>query len=245
MACGSARVAGGLLGKDAMTRTSALRVAVTVLLSSLLLRPADAAEIAASAGTLGAGAQVRFPLGEQLAVRLAGHAWDHDDGRREAGHLTYEAEARWRNASALVDWHPEGRAFRLTGGALFNGNEVEGISVPDANGNYLIGRTLVPARLVGHLEATAQFDAVAPYAALGFAGGGEHVRVGLDLGAVFQGEPEVELVPRVPADSPIHQIPGGMVALQALVEQEEQELEADAADYDVYPVVTVSLGFRF
>jgi hypothetical protein len=220
-------------------------VLATVLLASAHPFPAGAAEVAASAGTLGAGAQLRFPLGDALAFRLEGHAWDHEDDRREAGHLTYDAEAHWRNAAAILDWHPGGRPFRVSGGVLFNGNEVEGVSVPDADGTYLIGRTRVPAALVGHLEATADFDSVAPYAGLGFAGGGGRVRVGLDLGAVFQGEPDTELVARVPADSPIHDVPGAIELLNQLVEEEERELEADAARYDIYPVVALSLGIRF
>ena len=107
--------------------------------------PLAAVEIAASAGTLGAGAQDRFPLGDALAFRLEGHAWTYQDERREAGHLTYDAEASWRNAAALLDWHPGGRAFRLTGGAVWNGNEITGVSVPEADGTYLIGSTRVPA----------------------------------------------------------------------------------------------------
>ena len=62
--------------------------------------------------------------------------------------------------------------------------------------------------------------------------------VSLDLGVVFQGEPEVNLqsVGGSFSDNPL---------LIAEVEREEQELQDDADEFDLYPVISLGLSYRF
>ena len=67
----------------------------------------------------------------------------------------------------------------------------------------------------------------------------------VDLGAVFQGETNVELTPVLPTDSPINTNPLAREALQILLDREEEDLQDDIGDYDLYPVVSIGISYRF
>lgn len=219
-----------------------------ILLLGLFAAPAAAqVAIGGKGGTLGAGVELTIGLGSQLNTRLGLNGFSYSD-RREASGIEYDGEANLRTATAFLDWHPGGRGFRLTGGVVYNDTTVEGSSLPPASGSYEIGGVLVPVSLVGTLDAEAEFDPLVPYAGIGWGNavrGGGRWGFSLDLGAVFQGEADVTLIPILPANSPINTNPVARQALDILLEREAQDLEADAADYDIYPVVSLGVTYRF
>lgn len=220
------------------------------LFALFVLRPevghADVA-LGGKAGTLGAGVELTVGLLDQLNVRAGLNGWDYS-ARREASDIEYDGEARLRTATALLDWHPGGGGFRLSGGLVYNDTVVEGKSLPPASGVYNIGGVPVPVAVVGTLEARAEFDPVVPYAGLGWGNAvadGKRLGFFVDLGVVFQGKADVTLTPILPANSPIHTTPGARQALDILLRREEQDLEDDAASYDLYPVLALGLSYRF
>jgi len=203
--------------------------------------------IAAKAGTLGAGAELTVGLSPRLNARLGANAFNYSD-RREASQIEYDAEARLRTATGLLDWYPTGGGFHLTGGLVYNDTQVDGSSIPPPSGTYDIGGVPVPVSIAGTLDATAEFDPIVPY--LGFGWGNAVAasrKVGfyVDLGVVFQGEADVTLVPILPADSPINTTPGARQAFDILLRREEADLEDEASDYDYYPVLSFGLSYRF
>lgn len=202
--------------------------------------------IAGTAGTLGIGAELSFDVSRQIQGRLGIHGYNYSDRREESG-IEYDAEANLLTATGFVDWHPGGRGFRLTGGLVYNGTDVTGRSVTPASGFYDIGDVLVPAALLDGLNADVDFDPIVPYAGLGWGrapGSGSGFGVTLDLGVMFQGEGEVTLTPRIPAGSPLNN-PQARQALQILLDREEQELQDEVDDYDLYPVVSLGISYRF
>lgn len=225
------------------------RICSAIAVFSLLALPAGArAEvgIAGTAGTLGLGVELTVGGPGPLQGRLGIHGYEYSD-RREASGIEYDGEASLRTATALLDWHPGSRGFRLTGGLVYNSTEITGSSLPPASGVYDIGGVLVPADLLGTLDGEVDFDPVVPYAGLGWGrapGSGSGFGVSLDLGVIFQGEGEVTLTPVIPAGSPLND-PIARQALQILIEREEQDLQDDIADYDMYPVVSLGISYRF
>ncbi len=202
--------------------------------------------IAATAGTLGLGAELTIGGSSQLEGRLGVHGYEYSE-RREASDIEYDGEASLRTATAFLDWHPGGRGFRLTGGLVYNDTEVTGSSLPPASGVYDIGGVPVPVALVGTLDGKVEFDPIVPYAGLGWGrapGSGSGFGVTLDLGVIFQGEGEVTLTPIIPAGSPLNN-PVAREALQILIEREERDLQEDIVDYDMYPVVSLGVSYRF
>lgn len=225
-------------------RTGWAAAALLVLVSA----PAGAqVAITGKGGTLGVGAELTVRLAPQLNGRLGINGYNYSD-RREASDIEYDAEANLRTATALLDWHPGGGGFRLSAGAVYNDTRIEGSSLPPASGSYIIGGVPVPVSLVGTLDAEADFDPVVPYVGLGWGNAvGQSGRVGfsLDIGAIFQGQADVTLIPVLPPDSPIHTTPGARELLDILLEREAQDLEEEVADYDVYPVVSIGVSYRF
>jgi hypothetical protein len=230
------------------TTTTVFSGALAALLCSLVAAPAGAADLAigGKAGTLGAGVELTVGLSPQWNGRFGLNAFDYSD-RREASGIEYDAEAQLRTAAALLDFHPGGHGFRLTAGAIWNGTKVEGSSLPPSSGFYELGDVLVPVTLLGTLDAEADFDPVAPYLGLGWGnavGANQKVGFSFEVGALFQGKADVELTPVISPDSPLNN-PLAREALQILIEREEAELEDEAADYDVYPVVSLGVTYRF
>jgi hypothetical protein len=223
-------------------------------LLALLASPAAAqtadsgVAVSGTAGTLGIGAEVTFPLaGPRLSARLGLHGFTYSQ-RREASQIDYDADAKLRTGTAFLDWHPGGGGFRLTGGAVWNGNRIDGRSRPSPTGTYDIGGVLVPVSVVQRLRARAEFDPVAPYAGIGWgnpAAAERRAGFSLDLGVLYQGKADVRLTPEIPAGSPINTVPGAREALDILLRREEQDLEDDAKDYDLYPVVSLGVWIRF
>jgi hypothetical protein len=232
-----------------MSPRNRLVLALSFLTLSALPAARAAAQVAvtAKAGSLGLGAELTAPLSPQIDGRLGVNAFDYSDHRREASRIEYDAQARLRTATALLDWHPGGRSFRLTGGLVWNGNRVDGRSIP-VNGSYDIGGVLVPVSIVQRLDARADFNPVAPYLGLGWghpAASSRRSGVALDLGVMFQGKARVHLSPVIPAGSPVLTTPGAREVLNLLVQREENDLEDEASKYDLYPVASLGIWFRF
>lgn len=222
--------------------------AVAALLCLLSSGPANAADVAlgGKGGTLGLGVELTVGLGRQWNTRLGVNGFNYSD-RREASDIEYDAEAKLQTASALLDFHPGGRGFRLTAGAIWNGTKVEGSSLTPSSGFYDIGGVRVPADILGTLDAEAEWDPIAPYLGIGWGnavGANQKIGFSFDIGAVFQGEADVELTPVLPADSPIN-TPAARQALEILLDREEADIEDDAADYDIYPVVSIGVTYKF
>lgn len=199
------------------------------------------------AGSLGLGLELTVGLSPQWNARLGVNGFNYTDNDRKAGHLEYDATAKLRTGTALLDWHPGGHGFRLSGGLVYNDTHIDGTSVVPASGNYIIGGIPVPVSLVGTLSGRIDFDRVVPYAGLGWGnavGPGRKVGFFLDAGALFQGKGKVTLTPNIPAGSPLND-PTARAALNILLRQEERDVEKDVADYTVYPVVAIGLTYRF
>lgn len=217
----------------------------------LLLVPgsAQAAELAlgAKAGTLGFGAELTAGLHERLDFRLGAQGFDYSE-TREASDIEYDAEAQARSANAFLDWRPFGGGFRLTGGALYNDSEVLGQSLVPASGTYNIGGVPVPANLVGTLAGRIEFDPIVPYAGLGWGNALQSQRAlsfSLDLGVAFIGAGDVTLTPQIPAGSPLND-PIARALLDIQLEREARDIEEDLEnDYDMYPVLSIGLAYRF
>jgi hypothetical protein len=225
------------------------KIHARIILPLFLLTAPAGAQVAltAKAGTLGLGAELTVGLSRQLDGRLGLNAFSYSQ-RGEASRIEYDATARLRSATALLDWHPGSRAFRLTGGLVWNDNRVDGRSIPSRFGTYDIGGVQVPVSVVQRLDARADFHQFVPYLGIGLGNSITSTRkagVSFDAGVMFQGEAKVHLTLVIPQGSPILTIPGAREALDILVQREERDLEDEASKYRYYPVVSLGVWYRF
>ena len=101
-------------------RSEILRTAACAVLLLLGGAAGARAEVAlgGKAGTLGGGVELTVGLSPQWNVRLGVNAYNYTDDGREASGIDYDAKAQAAHGRRLLlDFHPGGRGFRLSGGA--------------------------------------------------------------------------------------------------------------------------------
>lgn len=226
----------------------------SALSTSLLLLPAISSAgnlgIAAKASTLGLGLEADYIISDTLSVRVQVNQYDYDDTFDEDG-IEYEGALELSSVGALVDWHPFGGGFRISAGGFNVDNEISGVG--SGVGTYQIGDEEYTVDVGDTLQVTSTMtlgDGFKPYLGIGWGhspantGG---LLLSFDVGILFQGSPEVDLDARGTAEDPF----GNPVdfstdpTVQAEVRKEERNLEDDLKEFDLYPVVSIGIGWRF
>lgn len=215
---------------------NAALVAAVAILAASATSEAGAQEVYVQGGSLGAGVGAALPLNSWAGVHaeLEGFGLSHSvtvDGNLYDGRLTL------LQGGLYLDLFPfSSSGFRVTTGALINGDELQAHAVPNSDGNYKIGNDYVPA--VGAApSATASLPHVMPYLGIGY--GHKPVSKGFgltfDLGVAY-GRPHVDYnVPQIYT----------LFTTQANIDQEEQKLNNDVGRYKWYPVAQIGVTYRF
>lgn len=194
--------------------------------------------VAAKAGTLGIGAEATVGINETFNGRIGFNVFsiDHDDTYND---VDYEFDVDLFSLPVLLDWHPNGGGFRVSVGAMVNGNEASGEGQA-ANGVFTIGNTVYSAAQVGTLKADVDFNGFAPYLGVGYGnavGKGNKWSFFFDVGVAYQGSADVTLT----ANGPI----AGDATFQSELEKERQDLEDDMDDFQFYPVIAIGVSYKF
>ncbi|MBJ7510562.1 MULTISPECIES: hypothetical protein [unclassified Brevundimonas] len=194
--------------------------------------------LGAQVGTPGAGLQAQFAVNDYLVLRGGYDAlqWDRDD---TYDGIDYEADIDFKSPGAFVDLHPFKNPFFVSAGAYFGTRKVDLNATPTEPVN--IGGLVFTPEQVGTLTGRIDLESTAPFVGLGFDNTFTHDgRWGLRLlaGAAFGDAPQVDL-----------NASGGTLsdqpAFQDRLAEEEREIQADADDYKVLPVVQIGLNYRF
>jgi hypothetical protein len=211
--------------------------AVTLAWASILAgSAAQAQEIYVQGGTLGAGvgAAYSFNTWSGVHAEVEGFGLSHsvtiDD-------VKYDGHLKLLQGGLYLDLFPfPGSGFRFTGGALINDDDLKAHAVANADGNYKIGDTSVPA--IGPAPSlTAKLPAVMPYLGIGYGHKPASKGFGFtfDLGVAY-GRPRVSYsVPAVYAQ----------FTTQASIDDEERQISDSIERYKLYPVLQLGVTYRF
>lgn len=221
------------------------------LLAALLLAPlhpalaqrshdrGPAVAVGITGSTLGIGPELSLHLSPRLGLR-AGYHYFSLDFEETVDEIRYDISPDWRNLTALVDLHPFGNAFRLTGGLVLWNTSVKGDAV--LTGPVTIGDVVYQPAQVGSLTGTADYSrTIAPLVGLGVAGRGRFALM-FDLGIVMTGHPKVDLTVNSPLTG------AERAQLDAEVQKEEASAQAEIDDQPLakyYPVVSLGFKIRF
>lgn len=191
--------------------------------------------IGIKAGTLGLGLEGRWAPLPFMDLRLGGNAYNLDvnDNYSDVRYKgTLDLQTFYLTANFRFPLSP----FRITAGAFANNNEIRLASAEV--GDFSIGGDFYTGSEVGTLMSRTTFDSTAPYLGIGFdfelfgkAG------LDLDLGLLWQGEPQVTLV----ADGLL----AGDPSFQASLAREQTDLQDDISDFKAYPVVSLAFVYNF
>lgn len=189
-----------------------------------------------TAGTLGIGPELGYRFSETVGVRAAASFLSINQGFESDG-IDYDGNVRLRSGGAMFDVYPFGGGFRLSAGGRFNGNRARLVATPTQDVE-IDDETYTPAE-VGTLTGLATVKSFAPALTLGYGGSLRRGFVfGIEGGVLFQGALRVE---EFTSTGTLANDPDFRQAL----EDERQELQQDAEDYKLYPILQLSLGYRF
>lgn len=187
-------------------------------------------------GTLGLSAEATIPLAARLNIRGVGNYLDFSTDET-IDDIDYELEMAFSSYGGYFDLHPFANNFRISAGALFNDNEITLDATP--TGAIDIGGATYPGRLVGTLSGDLTFEEVAPYLGIGFGNAATSPggwSFSFDLGVVLQTS-ELELT----ADGPLNRFPEFRDDLEA----EEEDIQDEIDKYEIYPVLSFGMAYRF
>ena len=193
-------------------------------------------------GTLGGGVEVSTALSQRAAVRLNADGYTRKQSSTEAD-IQYDVKLKLQTVSLLGDWFPFANNFRISAGAMFNGNKLTLKGQP-SGGTFTINDQTYTAAEVGSLDAKVDFNKAAPYFGIGY---GRPINGGLslifDAGIMFQGSPkskiDVNCGTAAPQGSP------RCTQLQNDAKAEESQLDDSLHKFKYYPVISVGLAYTF
>lgn len=194
-----------------------------------------------TAGTVGFGGGIAVSFNQYVGARLGYTSYDYSADDIEESDLRLDGTLELGGVQALLDWHPFGGGFRLSGGAIENAS-LTARAVP-IGGTYTLNDVTYSASDIGEARGSAKFDSISPYLGIGF---GHPLSVSgrfaftADFGVVFAGSPKVDLsVTCATASATV------CSQLEGDVRAEEAELQNDADDLKYWPVLSIGVSYKF
>ncbi len=189
-----------------------------------------------TAGTLGIGPEVGFRISDHLGIR-GNASFLGINGNYESDDLEYDGKIKLKSFGAMLDVYPMGGHFRISGGARINKSYVRLDAMPSQD--VEIGDDVYTPAQIGILKGRAEVKNFAPALTLGWSGKNRKgFMFGFDAGVLFQGTIRVR---EFTATGGL----AGDAAFTANLERERISLQDDVNDYKVYPILQLSVGYRF
>lgn len=189
-------------------------------------------------GTLGIGPEVAVRVSPVLGLRAnatffgISHSVDSDD-------ITYDGRLKLGSIGLMADLHPFSGGFRISGGFRLNSNKVNLKANTSQDTIVEVGDTDYSGAAIGTLSGRVKTKKFAPTLTVGYGGGiTKGLKFGVEAGAMFQGSPKIN---NLRASGPIASDPNFKNALA----REEQEIEDDIDQYNIYPILQLSLRYAF
>ena len=216
-----------------MVATSLATAALAVMAPTTVM----AQEVYLQGGTQGGGVGAALGLTSWAGIHadVDGFNLSHEF---HAGGNKFDGDLKVRDAGLYLDLFPfSSSGFRVTAGALFNRDRLDGTIVPE-NGAYKINGTSVPASLFPGQTASveARFPTVMPYLGLGW--GHKPVSKGFgfvaDIGVAY-GKPSVDF-----------NVTAGLSELiPAQLKAEEDSIRNSIQKVKIFPIVQIGISYRF
>ena len=142
---------------------------VTASLLPLLAVPGIASadtSLGLRGGTLGGGVELSHAFGQRTGVRLNADGYNFKQ-TSTYDNIDYDMKLKLRTASLMGDWFPFANNFRISAGAMFNGNKLTLKGLP-TNGFYTINGIPYSTAQIESLDAAVDFNKAAPYFGIGY-----------------------------------------------------------------------------
>jgi hypothetical protein len=156
--------------------------------------------------------------------------FEYDAGDDTGEDFTYLGDLSLLSVSLLADYYPFENHFRISAGGLLNLNEGDLTLTPLKT--YTIGGSIYTPEELGTVSAKVKMNMFSPYLGIGYGNEavGRGVSFSFDIGAIYQGNPEVD-----------------MSAVGYLEPSAEQDyiIEDNLSWFKWYPVVSIGISYSF
>lgn len=199
-----------------------------------------------SAGTLGLGVDAVYGLSDQVNIRASYRAYDYStdiDSDGDGDELTYQGELALDNFGIGVDIHPFSSGFRFSLGVQVSDNRLAGTATCTNVTGCDYGNQNNLLQNGDSATVNVDLSGTHPYLTLGWgnlAAEGSALGVFLDLGVMFQGSPDVQVAADCSANPP-----GRQILCDNQAQNEEEEIQKDVDDFEIFPIVNLGLRWRF
>jgi hypothetical protein len=208
-----------------------------------------------SAGTLGVGVQGALSVTQKSNIRVGGNFFSYSDTFSKDG-VTYSGTLKLRSAQVTYDQF-FGSLFHISPGALiYNNNQASGTASIPGGQTFTLGGTQYYSSAANPVTGTASLpfgNKAAPMILFGIGNlvprGQKHFGFNLEAGVVYQGSPNATL--NLGGSSCLTGPSTGCVntatdpGVQANVKSEQNTLNNDLKIFKIYPVVSLSFGYKF
>lgn len=199
------------------------------------LLPGVNVELGVTGGTLGIGPELNIkPQSWPVGLRLNYTTFDFDHDFSVDG-VNYDGRLDLSSFGATLDLYPFKTGFRVSAGLRYSEDTIDLTGRTERDFRYR-GYT-IPGSALGTLHGEVSYNKIQPYLGFGYTYAflGGRLPVSLDVGATYLGNPDVNL--RTGSDVP--------AIAAAYVESKRRDLERKVDDYKFYPVVQLSIAYRF
>jgi hypothetical protein len=221
---------------------AALFAAFAVTSTSASAQHASNTGFSIQGGSTGVGVHFIKSLSDNLNTRIGFNAFSYSF-TESTSDANYDFDMKLRMFDALLDYFPMNGAFRLTGGAVYNGNKILVTATPNVAGTYTFGGNVYSTADVGVINGRTNFKKLAPYLGIGWGNAVAKDKgwgFTTDLGIIFTGSPNTTLSP------------SGCTAGQVICDQlaadlarENVRVNEESKDLKYYPVIRFGASYKF
>jgi hypothetical protein len=196
--------------------------------------------VTGSLGTTGLGVHLSVPVQPNVNARFGVNAMNYSYSGNTSN-VDYDFKLKLQTFDALLDWFPAGGGFRVSGGAVYNGNKVNATAKSNSTGTYTFNGRTYRATDAGTVNGRIDFRKMAPYLGIGWGNALAKDKgwgFSADLGVLFQGSPRTSLTSSgctLPDCS----------RLQSDIAAENQKLKDEVDSFNAYPVIRIGVSYKF
>lgn len=209
--------------------------------------------IGATVGTLGIGGQMAVALSPRFNLRGGGNFFRLTRTTSSNG-ISYNAGVHLGDVNAMLDWFPFAGNFHLSPGLLvYNGNNISGAATVPAGRAFTLNSVSYVSSPANPVTGTGTIglNKVAPMFLVGWGNlvpRKKHLSISIEGGILYWGAPQIGLNLNgdvCNADLSHCRPIGTDPTVQANIKAQEAKYNSDASAYQVFPVITFGVGYRF
>jgi len=196
--------------------------------------------VSGKASTLGFGGEFTTGVVSNINARVGFNTLDYDLDEQETDDIEYDFGLDFTSFTAMADWYVFDNSFRISGGVLSMDHQINLDSRATSEETVEIGDDEYDWDQIGTLSGGIEIDQVAPYVGIGWGNPLAHNKrwgFTIDFGVAFISSPDVSLS----ADGALASNP----AFKANLAKEKANIEDDMDSFKYYPVIALSLFYRF